>query len=333
MARRRSLRRTSLVADERSLSMTWRRGEQWLDADVAWFREAPAVAGLVPAQAPGVGPPPGLLASRMRRAAWRKRREARRARATAIALSPAVMLAVAGLRSGGDPLSAPLAEDPPTLERTLDAAAGEAALGELRPVPLGIARASILEPVQRAAVPAEAAPKIAYTHAISIGLPYDGSLIDGTQLPVEGPDWLTWDPVTDSSPNAPRRLYGNERTIRAIVAATAAYRAAYPGAPLVLIGDISREGGGPMWDEHVSHQNGLDVDVYLPRRDGALRAPTAPDQIDRRLAQGLLDSFVATGAKVIFVGYSSGLHGPPGVVVPYPNHEYHLHVRFARPGY
>ena len=64
----------------------------------------------------------------------------------------------------------------------------------------------------------------------------------------------------------------------------AAYRAANPDAPRVVIGDISFKGGGVM-DEHASHQNGLDVDVYYPRRDGALREPTSPDEIDHRLAQ------------------------------------------------
>jgi murein endopeptidase len=84
-----------------------------------------------------------------------------------------------------------------------------------------------------------------------------------------------------------------------------------------------------MWDEHVSHQNGLDVDVYLPRLDRQLRAPRAPGEIDRRLAQDLLERFLAAGAQVVFVGYSSGLHGPGGKVVPYPGHENHMHVRFA----
>jgi murein endopeptidase len=179
---------------------------------------------------------------------------------------------------------------------------------------------------------ATAFPEIAWHHAISVGLPFSGSLIDGTQLPLEGPSWVTWNPVTDSVPNAPRRLYGNEHTIRAIVAVTEAYRAAHPEAARVVIGDISREGGGPMRDEHVSHQNGLDVDVYFPRLDRTLRAPRAPGEIDHRLAQDLVDRFVAAGAQMVFVGYSSGLHGPAGVVVPYPNHEYHMHVRFPRPG-
>ncbi len=162
-------------------------------------------------------------------------------------------------------------------------------------------------------------------------MPYDGRLLDGTQLPVEGPNWVTWDPVTDSVPNAPNRLYGNEHTIHAIVSVIDAYRAANPGAPRVVVGDISLEGGGPMTDEHVSHQNGLDVDIYYPRLDGALRAPVASDQIDRPLAQDLLDRFVAAGAQMIFVGYSTGLHGTSGVVIPYPNHEYHMHVRFPPP--
>jgi murein endopeptidase len=173
--------------------------------------------------------------------------------------------------------------------------------------------------------------KIAWHHAISVGLPYGGSLIDGTQLPLEGPSWVTWNPVTDSVPNARNRLYGNQRTIRAIVMVTEAYRAAHPAAARVVIGDISREGGGPMRDEHVSHQNGLDVDVYFPRLDRALRAPTTSGEIDRPLAQDLLDRFVAAGAQMVFIGYSTGLHGPAGVVTPYPGHEYHMHVRFPRP--
>jgi hypothetical protein len=307
--------------------MTWRRGEVWLDAELSWFLQAPAVAA-VAAPVPSFGPPPGLVTSRVRRAAWKQQREARRARATAIALSPAVMLAVAGLRSSGDPANAPPAADPPTLQLTLGAEAGRA-LSEPHPIPRAFGGAVPEPPI---AAPTEAGPTIDWHHAVSLGVPYDGSLIDGTQLPVEGPDWVTWNPVTDSSPNLPRRLYGNERTIRAVVAVTAAYRHAHPEAPRVVIGDISREGGGPMWDEHVSHQNGLDVDVYLPRLDRTLRAAVALDQVDHLLAQDLVDRFVAAGAKVIFVGYSTGLHGPAGVVVPYAGHEYHIHVRFPQPG-
>ena len=167
-------------------------------------------------------------------------------------------------------------------------------------------------------------------HATSVGLQYAGRLIGGTQLPQEGPNWVTWDPVTDSSPNLPGRLYGHERTIRAILSVLSGYRTAHPEAPRVVVGDISLRNGGRM-DEHVSHQNGLDVDIYYPRLDRRETAPTSTGQIDRRLAQDLLDRFVADGAKMIFVGYSTGLRGESGVVVPYPNHENHMHVRFPAP--
>ena len=81
-------------------------------------------------------------------------------------------------------------------------------------------------------------------------------------------------------------------------------------------------------EDHRSHQNGLDVDVYYPRLDRALRAPRTTAQVDRRLSQALLDRFVAAGAEIVFVGYRVGLRGPGGVVTPYPNHENHMHVRF-----
>jgi hypothetical protein len=299
----------------------------WLDTDL-WFRSgagAPSAAVFAPSPLPSFGPAPGLVASRLRRAAWKQRRYARRARATAIALSPAVMLVLAGLRSAGDPRASLAMDDPPSL--TYRITSGKIGLAE---IPSHVRSERPATHHRRAR--AEAAPRIAWHHATSVGLPYGGSLVDGTQLPIEGPNWVTWDPVTDSVPNLPHRLYGNERTIRTILRVTAAYRAAHPKAPRVVIGDISREGGGPMTDEHVSHQNGLDVDVYFPRRDHLLRSPVSTDQIDRRLAQDLLDRFVAAGAQMVFVGFSTGLHGPAGVVIPYPGHENHMHVRFPPPG-
>jgi murein endopeptidase len=241
------------------------------------------------------------------------------------------MLALAGVRSSG-PETSIAVDDPPTLTFRLGTAA-EATYGPRADADHDrVAVAAKPKRPDRSIARARAVPKIDWHHAISVGLPYSGSLIDGTQLPVEGPSWVTWNPVTDSTPNAPSRLYGNEHTIRTIVEVTEAYRTAHPGAARVVIGDISRKGGGAMRDEHVSHQNGLDVDVYLPRLDRKLRAPLTSGEIDRRLAQDLLDRFVAAGAQMVFVGYSTGLHGPAGVVIPYPGHEYHMHVRFPRPG-
>jgi murein endopeptidase len=241
--------------------------------------------------------------------------------AVALVVGSATMLPIAWLRHGdGARAAAPLADDPPSLtfRRGGLADVKEAVDSPLRPArPISAREADLARVVWRS--------------SRSVGFPYSGRLIGGTQLPVSGPDWVTWDPITDSVPNLPSRLYGNERTIRTLVAVIADYRAAHPYAPRVVVGDISRRGGGGL-DDHVSHQNGLDVDVYYPRRDKLLRAPIAVGQIDRRLAQDLLDRFVAAGAQMVFVGFSTGLHGPSGVVVPYPNHDNHMHVRFPRPG-
>src|SRR4029450_3812281 len=187
----------------------------------------------------------------------------------------ATMLPIAALRhrSGAHEVG-PLLEDPPSLTfRVHDFQ---------------------FQPPEQAA-PVESAPqmpRVEWRHATSVGLQYAGRLVDGTQLPVEGPDWVTWNPATDSSPNPPARLSGKQPTIRPILSVLSAYRAAHPDAPRVVVGDISFRSGGRM-DQHASHQNGLDVDVYYPRLDRRLGAPIARSQIDWALAQDLLDRFVA----------------------------------------
>src|SRR3954447_5912946 len=309
--------------------MTWRRGEVWLDTDVFWLGEragSPAVAGAEPSSLPNLAPPPGLAASRRRRDEWTRHRHARRARASAVALSPAVVFALAGLRSDSARTTSFLAEDPPSLTFRIGPALDVLADGAVPPNSGSAAKRHVHRTIARA----DAMPKIEWHHAQSLGLPYSGSLEDGTQLPIKGADWVTWNPITDSRPNLPDRLYANERTIRAIISVTHAYRGGHPHAPRVVVGDISRTHGGRM-DDHVSHQNGLDVDVYFPRRDRKLRAPIETAQIDHRLAQDLLDGFVAAGAQKIFVSSSSGFGGPADVVMPWPGHEYHMHVRFPPP--
>jgi hypothetical protein len=304
--------------------MGWRAGEVWLDTEMLWFREpagdaaallevhAPSFSGLSP-RALSAAIPNGLAESRRRRAERRRRQTTRRTRTAALVIGPVMAVTLAAPRLGGARGSEPLDEDPPS--QTLR-------LGGVREAITAPARP---KDTKEAAVPA---PRIAWNRATSQGLPYAGRLSSGTRLPAEGPDWVTWNPVADRVPNRPWRLYGHERTIRAVVAVAAAYREANPDAPRVVIGDISFRSGGPM-ELHRSHQNGLDVDVYYPRRDGRERAPTRAEQIDRALAQDLLDRFVAAGARVVFVGYSTGLGGASEVVVPYPNHGDHMHVRFG----
>ncbi|MFQ5426350.1 MAG: penicillin-insensitive murein endopeptidase, partial [Gaiellales bacterium] len=169
--------------------------------------------------------------------------------------------------------------------------------------------------------------RIVWHRSQSHGLPYNGQLHHGVALPIEGPRWVTWDPVHDRVPNRRERLYGADGTIRKLLAVLRKYRKANPDAPKVVIGDLSRKGGGPL-DAHVSHQNGLDVDVYYPRLDRKLRDPGTTEHIDLELSQDLVDLFVAAGAQFVFIGYHTPLSGPRAIVQPYQNHENHMHVRF-----
>ncbi len=172
----------------------------------------------------------------------------------------------------------------------------------------------------------------------SLGLPWAGTLVGGVQLPAEGEHFFTWDNVRRRSPNGGARRYANARLIRTTLRVVGRYAAAQPEAPRVGFGDLSRPRGGDFGAQfgglgHASHQNGLDVDVYYPRRDRRERPPAAPRQIDRRLAQALLDRFVAAGAAKVFVGPRTGLTGPPAVVEVLPaHHDNHMHVRLAGDG-
>jgi murein endopeptidase len=178
--------------------------------------------------------------------------------------------------------------------------------------------------------PPEAA--IAWRRSRSIGLPWAGRLAGGVELPAEGAHFVTWDPVRHRSPNRFWRRHGSDRLVRLVLRVAREYAAAHPGAPRLVVGDLSRPRGGGFGrryggDGHRSHQNGLDVDIYYPRRDGAERAPTRVAQIDRRLAQDLVDRFVRARAELVFVGPRTGLRGRRLVVVPLGNHDDHLHVR------
>ena len=178
----------------------------------------------------------------------------------------------------------------------------------------------------------------AETTSRSVGFPWDGRLVGGVQLASDGPHFITWDPIRKRSPNRPGRRYGSDRLIHTLIRVLNGYAAAHPEAPRVVIGDLSRPQGGDFGRRfgppgHASHQNGLDADVYYPRHDGRERPPVRPRQIDRKLAQDLLDRFLAAGAEKIFVGPHTGLEGPPAIVEELPAyHDNHMHVRLAGDG-
>jgi murein endopeptidase len=168
--------------------------------------------------------------------------------------------------------------------------------------------------------------------SLALGTATAGRLRHGRLLPASGPGFVTWDPVLARRPNRAWRRWGTDRLVRVVQTVLADYRRAHPTAPPVLVGDLSRRHGG-VFDRrfgglgHRSHQNGLDVDLYYPRRDRRLREPRTPGQVDRRLAQDLVDRFVAAGAQLVFVGPRVRLRGPRRVVQPLVHHDDHLHVR------
>jgi Penicillin-insensitive murein endopeptidase len=180
-------------------------------------------------------------------------------------------------------------------------------------------------------VAVEVASRIRWRKSLSLGWPDHGTLVRGVRFPAQGPTFFTWDPMQHRSPDRPWRRYGNNRLVRIVLRVLAAYARAHPAAQRVGIGDFSRQHGGYFGPKHVSHQNGLDVDVYYPRLDGRERPPTRAAQIDRPLAQDLLNRFLAAGAVRIFVGPNTDLTGPPRIVRVLWNHDNHMHIRIAGP--
>ena len=197
---------------------------------------------------------------------------------------------------------------------------------------LALAAPALAQPLQEPIPAPEPQPEIAYRPSTPVGVWWAGKLRRGVQLPAEGPDWFTWDPVRKRVPNRGWRRWGTDRLVRTVLDVIADYRLDNALAPRVGIGDLSRRHGGDFGVRfgglgHGSHQNGLDADLYYPRYDGQERRPYKPSQVDRELAQDLVDRFVAAGARVIYVGPQLGLKGPRKVVVPLVHHDDHLHVR------
>ena len=238
------------------------------------------------------------------------------------ALLVAATLAVAASGCGGEPVAR-------VRVLQVDPAAFAARSGSA-PAVTGRVSATLTE----AAAPVPPPVYVPQVGSIAIGAPNRGGLANGLQLPEAGPDWLTWDAVLHRSPNRPDRRWGTDRLLAYLLAVLRDYRLANPGAPPVLVGDLSRPGGGPFHSDlgglgHASHQNGLDVDVLYPRADRRLLPPATVQDVDRALAQDLVNRFVAAGAQFVFVGLTVGLGGPPNVVQAIGHHDDHVHVRIA----
>jgi murein endopeptidase len=98
--------------------------------------------------------------------------------------------------------------------------------------------------------------------------------------------------------------FGTSHTILQLQTAITDFRArsAYEGE--LVVGAISREGGGRL-RPHKSHQNGRDADVRLPKLAGVPKnKEPGPDEIDWPAAWRLVEAFLATGeVEYIFLEY------------------------------
>jgi murein endopeptidase len=191
--------------------------------------------------------------------------------------------------------------------------------------------ASPLSAPTRLVTPPERAahPEIRWRNSVALGTPAAGRLVRGVLMPRAGRTFFTWDPVLRRAPNRAWRRWGTDKLVRVVLGVAREFAAEHPEAPRLGIGDLSLRHGGYFGPVHASHQNGLDIDVYYPRLDGRERPPREVSQIDLRLAQDLVDRFLAAGATVIYVGPNTPLTGPPSIVQPVWNHDNHLHIRIG----
>jgi murein endopeptidase len=179
-------------------------------------------------------------------------------------------------------------------------------------------------------------PVIDWKDSVAVGQPWNGRLVRGVKLPAEGPDWFTWDPALNRRPDRWWRRFGTDALVWTVLEVIEEYRIAHPEAPRVGVGDLSRPHGGPFGRQygglgHNSHQNGLDADIWYPRRDGTERRAFRVADVNLKLAQDLVNRFVKAGAVRVFVGPNTGLTGPRSVVRKLIYHDDHLHVRIASP--
>lgn len=158
----------------------------------------------------------------------------------------------------------------------------------------------------------------------------------------------------------PRLAYGTPKTIGLIESAVAQYRRRFGRAPKVLIGDISKKGGGKI-DPHLSHRLGRDVDMgYVLKGADATRTRFSgvnADTLDVPRTWALVKAFLDTHeVRYIFMDYTlqkilydyAHKHGTAkdeldelfqyprgrgknhGIVRHWKSHRNHFHVRFRR---
>jgi hypothetical protein len=157
-----------------------------------------------------------------------------------------------------------------------------------------------------------------------------------TPLPGSGPGFLRRDKTAG-------RSYGLPEMIQALTEIAAAWHAADPTRPRIVISDISRLGGGK-FSPHSSHQVGLDVDLRLEggksvwyekkwNSDGSFEwklNPTYSRSLTQALANLILDHPTSLKVKFILFDDPKISRVVKDKTSPHLNH---FHVRFCAPAY
>lgn len=195
----------------------------------------------------------------------------------------------------------------------------------------------------------------AHPAARSLGVPWNGELVDGERLPRD----------EGYRVRRPERAYGAPHVVDHLRHCIAEVRALYPDVHTLAIGDLSAEHGGKLAAHH-SHQNGVDVDVgfYFTELPAGYPAhfAAAGDTLDLQATWALITAFARTselsdGVQIMFLDYAvqrrlyrwAHERGTPeadlaalfqyprgkdvhaGLIRHWPNHTDHVHVRFKRP--
>ncbi len=184
----------------------------------------------------------------------------------------------------------------------------------------------------------------------SIGPTTDGQLVDGCRIPSTGLGYIA------VNGNA----YGTDSTVALLEMAAAQTIRQFQGAPAVVIGAISADGGGFL-KPHKSHQSGRDVDIaYLRTTKGQPKRFELTDSsnLDAERTWSFLEALLSTGeVGLVFMDYEiqallydalldngwteqslspifqypAGASVPRGVIRHATGHADHFHVRFRCP--
>jgi len=156
----------------------------------------------------------------------------------------------------------------------------------------------------------------------------------------------------------PRLAYGTAKTVRLIERAVGQYKRRFAKSPKVLIGNLSKRGGGKL-EPHLSHRRGVDIDVGYVLKGETLTTTrfkgVNQDTLDPKRTWALVKAFLDTKeVRYIFMDYAlqktlyeyakaagtsedeldelfqypRGRGRSHGIIRHWRSHKNHFHVRF-----